>query len=70
MTDGIQEQIMRIKRRPSLMGVILPAHTVKTLEIQQPDRADSRYVQGKNGSGEEKWRGAGNHSFFIMYRKI
>ena len=46
------------------MGIILPAHTVKTLEIQQPGPAGSRYDQGMNSSGEEKWRGAGNH-FFI-----
>ena len=44
------------------MGIILPAHTVKTLEIQQPDPAGSRYDQGMNSSGEEKWRGAGKHS--------
>ena len=47
------------------MGIILPAHTVKTLEIQQPDPAGSRYDQGMNSSGEEKWRGAGNHSFYL-----
>ena len=52
------------------MGIILPAHTVKTLEIQHPDPAASRHEQGMNGSGEEKWRGAENLSFFIMYRKI
>ena len=70
LTEGIPEQIMRIKRRPSLLGIILPAHTVKTLEIQHPDPAASRQEQGMNGSGEEKWRDAGNHSFYIVYRKI
>jgi hypothetical protein len=70
LTDRISEQIMRIIRRPSLMGIILPAHTVKTLEIRQPGPADFRYDRKCAAPVKRKGGGADHNYYHIIYGNI